>query len=188
MQGSWYTAGQILQQLEKATRCRTSAPDRTERPCKTYHLSNSNKYILNSVKSTFHTFPFEKFKVYSLRNYFSIFILSLVSLWLWIDILTFTFRLWVWMKCLELSARGGQSKHQKKTRRSLGPCLMSRTVMMTPGKWDHLHSLSSPDRGLRWHYKTPKGVSLPNRVYSLWRYHYDKKIKMFDSVSIYIYI
>lgn len=59
MQGSWYTAGQILQQLEKATRCRTSAPDRTERPCKTYHLSNSNNYILNSVKSTFHTFPFE---------------------------------------------------------------------------------------------------------------------------------
>lgn len=46
MQGSWYTAGQILQQLEKATRRRTSAPDRTERPCKTYHLSNSNKYIL----------------------------------------------------------------------------------------------------------------------------------------------
>lgn len=100
----------------------------------------------------------------------------------------FTFRLWVWMKCPELSARGGQSKHQKKTRRSLGPCLMSRTVMMTPGKWDHLHSLSSPDRGLRWHYKTPKGVSLPNRVYSLCWYHYDKKIKMFDSVSIYIYI
>lgn len=87
MQGSWYTAGQILQQLEKATRCRTSAPDRTERPCKTYHLSNSNNYILNSVKSTFHTFPFESFKVYSLRNYFSIFILSLVSLWLWIDFL-----------------------------------------------------------------------------------------------------
>lgn len=73
----------------------------------------------------------------------------------------FTFRLWVWMKCPELSARGGQSKHQKKTRRSLGPCLMSRTVMMTPGKWDHLHSLSSPDRGLGDTTKHLKGSHCP---------------------------
>lgn len=60
--------------------------------------------------------------------------------------------------------------------------------MMILGKWDYLYSLFFFDRGLRWYNKIFKGVLLFNRVYFLWRYYYDKKIKMFDFVYIFIII
>lgn len=61
-------------------RCRILVLDRIERFCKMYYLLNLNKYILNLVKFIFYIFLFEQFKVYLLRNYFSIFIFLFVSL------------------------------------------------------------------------------------------------------------
>lgn len=61
-------------------RCRILVLDRIERFCKMYYLLNLNNYILNLVKFIFYIFLFESFKVYLLRNYFSIFIFLFVSL------------------------------------------------------------------------------------------------------------
>lgn len=61
-------------------RCRILVLDCIERFCKIYYLLNLNKYILNLVKFIFYIFLFEQFKVYLLRNYFSIFIFLFVSL------------------------------------------------------------------------------------------------------------
>lgn len=61
-------------------RCRILVLDRIERFCKMYYLLNLNNYILNLVKFIFYIFLFELFKVYLLRNYFSIFIFLFVSL------------------------------------------------------------------------------------------------------------